>query len=115
MPMDEERRAQLRARAGVSTRGVQPPPETAALDLVNLAGEGTTDLVAALLAQHGGTAGALALILEGVMLNAAWQLRANALEVEPDDFRKAFAKLASGAVDEVLANTEQPAGETPAG
>lgn len=115
MPVDEERRARLRAKAGVSTRGAEVPEEAPGVSIVNAAGAGTTDLIEALVAGNGGTAAALALVLEGVMLNVAWHLWSNAQGADADAFRAAFAKLATSAADEVLASTEQPAGETPAG
>lgn len=110
-----EKRARLRAAAGVSTRGVEVAPVDRATNLVNAAGQGTTDVIESLLAAHGGTVGALALILEGVVLNAAWHLWSNSTDATPDAFRAAFAKLAMAAADEVLGATENPAGETPAG
>ena len=111
----EEKRARLRMEAGVSTRGVEVPAVNRATALVNRAGAATTETIEALLAEAGGTVGALALILEGVMLNAAWHLWSNSPDVRPEEFRAAFARLSSAAADEVLGATENPAGETPAG
>jgi len=103
------RRAEARARAGVSTRGVEVVLEDPRTAVVNVTGREVTALIEDLMARHGGTVGALALILEGIMLNAAWHLWANAEGEDPDDFRRAFAKLAGDAAHEVLeAQKESP-------
>lgn len=101
-------------RAGVSTRGVEVPVESAANVVVNAAGEATTTLIGDLVEKHGGSVGALACILEGIMLNVAWQLWANTGgESSPEEFTAAFLKLAGAAAEEVakeIADTKNPAG-----
>ncbi|MBY0395654.1 MAG: hypothetical protein K2X91_04175 [Thermoleophilia bacterium] len=79
-------------------------PRTA---VVNATGREVTALIEELMATHGGTVVTLALILEGIMLNAAWHLWTNAQGTDPDDFRRAFAKLAGDAAHEVLETTNK--------
>lgn len=107
--MDERKRAEARARAGVSTRGVEvAPPVDARTAIVNAAGAETTALIEGLLETHGGTVDVFAAVVEGVMLNCAWHLYANAEGHSDNEFRRAFAKLAGEAAHEVLAQTESP-------
>lgn len=103
----ERRRAEARARAGVSTRGVEVVLEDPRTAIVNATGREITATMEELMAAHGGSVATLALILEGVMLNAAWHLWANAEGTSPDDFRRAFAKLAGEAAHEVLETVKE--------
>lgn len=102
-----QRRAEARARAGVSTRGVEVVLEDPRTAIVNAAGRAITTTIEELMAAHGGSVATLALILEGVMLNAAWHLWANAEGTDPAEFRRAFAKLAGDAAHEVLEVTKE--------
>jgi hypothetical protein len=117
--MDEraKKRAEARARAGVSTRGVEVEP---AIDprtaTVNAAGEATTAMIEDLIEKAGGSVLALSAILEGIMLNVAWHLYANAPDVTGVEFKRTFAKLAGDSADEVVAfTTEKPADTESAG
>lgn len=106
-----QRRAEARARAGVSTRGVEvAAPTDARSGIVNATGEGVTALIEDLLGKHGEGVDVFAAVLEGIMLNAAWHLYANAETATPMEFRRAFVALAGEAADEVTRETESPAG-----
>lgn len=106
-----QRRAEARAAAGVSTRGVEvAPPTDPRTTIVNNAGEAVTKVITDLIEANGGSVGVLAAVLEGILLNAAWHLYANAEATTPAEFRRTFNKLSGAAVDEVLAHTESPAG-----
>lgn len=111
--VNEDKRAIARARAGVSTRGREVPvledPQTA---LTNRASERVTAAITEILEECDGTAADLAAILEGVMLTAAFNLWGNAIEEgrDPVAFRRAFAKLAGDAAEEVLKSIENGKG-----
>lgn len=101
------KRAEARARAGVSTRGVDvAPPVDPITAITNETGEAVTRVMTEMLEKHGGDARALAAILEGLLLNAAWNLWANAVHADANAFRRTFAKLASEAAAEVITTTE---------
>lgn len=102
-----KRRAEARARAGVSTRGVEvAPPVDPITAITNETGEGVTRVMAEMLEKHGEDARVLAAVLEGVLLNAAWNLWANAVHADADAFRRAFARLAGEAAAEVIKASE---------
>lgn len=115
--VNEAKRAAARLRAGVSTRGVEVPAlEDPATALTNRTSERTTALIADLLEECDGTAADLAAVLEGLLLTAAFNLWANALEEarDPPAFRRAFAKLAGNAAEEVLQSLDPEQQKGPA-